>query len=101
MLLSISVLALLPQQKEVVTLGWDKLNHVAAFAALGLVAWQAFPGRLGWVVFGLLGYGIGLEFAQALTPSRTASVLDLVADGVGLLVALVVIQGLAFSRRTD
>ncbi len=67
------------------TLG-DKLNHALAFAFFtvwfgGVVA----PGRMWQVALLLLGYGIAIEGAQALTPYRQAEALDVAADAGGIL----------------
>lgn len=68
-----------------VTLG-DKLNHALAFTVFtawfgGVVA----PGRMWRVALLLLGYGIAIEGAQALTPYRQAEFLDVGADASGIL----------------
>lgn len=65
----------------------DKLLHLAAFLALALLTDFAFRGS----AFGsakflpLLGYGLALETVQHFLPFRDFSVLDLVADGLGLV----------------
>lgn len=84
----ISWLALSPKPPAVGDLGWDKLNHIAAFLALGLAARAAWPNTL-WTRWaaGLLGYGVLLELAQGLTPNRHAEAIDVLADALGLLVA--------------
>jgi len=85
---AITVLALAPKPPAGVDLGWDKLNHVAAFAVLGLLARAAWP-RSGWArwALALLAYGALLELAQGQTPNRSAEWADLLADGAGLLMA--------------
>ena len=89
LLIVISGLALAPKPPAGADLGWDKLNHLAAFAALGLLARWAWPtqGLLRWLL-GLLCYGALLEIAQGLTPNRQAEWADLLADALGLLLAL-------------
>lgn len=64
----------------------DKLNHLAAFAVLGLLADYAFPtARFGAAkVLALAGYGAAIEVVQAFLPHRQASFLDLVADAAGI-----------------
>lgn len=71
-------------------LAWgDKLVHGAAFA--GLMWWFALAHpRRTWprVMAYLWLLGVGIEFAQALTPYREASVADVGADSVGLMLGL-------------
>ncbi len=88
-LAAISLLALAPKPPAGADLGWDKLNHFAAFAVLGLLARLAWPRQslLRWAL-ALLSYGALLELAQGLTPNRQAEWADLLADAVGLLAAL-------------
>jgi VanZ family protein len=64
----------------------DKLNHALAFAFFtvwfgGVVP----PGGMWRVALLLLGYGIAIEGAQALTPYRQAEFLDVGADASGIL----------------
>jgi len=69
------------------SLGWDKANHVAAFASLafcGLLALRERPRHLFWIGFSLLALGAGIEIAQAYVPGRSADALDIVADAVGI-----------------
>lgn len=81
-------LALEPAPPEVADLGWDKLNHLCAFAALAVVAAAAFAPRWRAVAAGLLAYGVAIELLQALTPTRSAEVADVLADAVGLALGL-------------
>jgi VanZ family protein len=65
----------------------DKVQHVAAFLVLALLADFAFP-RLpwNWRKFSLLfAYGLLLEIAQHFIPYRCFSLADLSADALGLL----------------
>jgi len=53
-----------------------------------VLAWlgcKAFPQRLAVALLSLLAYGALIEVLQAFTPSHVASGLDLLADGLGLL----------------
>lgn len=68
----------------------DKFEHAAAYGAL--MIW--FGGTCGrsrqiWVGIALVVLGGAVELAQGLTPTRTPDVLDLLADAVGVLLALV------------
>ena len=81
-------LALLPQQNVPVTTGWDKLNHALAFFVLSALLDMGFV-RLKWwpqQLAIMLAYGVLIECLQWLTPDRQFSLLDVVADGVGIVV---------------
>ncbi|RNF82933.1 VanZ family protein [Lysobacter psychrotolerans] len=71
--------------------GVDKLEHVVGYALLSGYAAMLFvrlrPRAL--AAAGLVGYGIGIEFAQAaLTTTRMADPADMVANTVGVLIGL-------------
>ena len=85
-LVVVLVAALMPPQAIVPPMGWDKANHAMAFAVLAMLGCSAFPERKGPVLLGLLAYGGLIELLQSLTGYRSAETLDVVADGVGLLV---------------
>jgi VanZ family protein len=74
------------------TLGFgDKLNHIAAFMALGFVAALALP--VGWRHTFLasavgLALGVFIELVQAYLPTRTAEAADVVGDAVGLALGM-------------
>ncbi|MFZ2634054.1 MAG: VanZ family protein [Desulfosalsimonadaceae bacterium] len=66
----------------------DKLNHLLAFLVLAGLTDRSFPET----EFGLLkalplmGYGILIEYIQYLIPFREFSLLDMAADGAGLII---------------
>ena len=68
----------------------DKVYHASAFFLLS--AWFAglFERRAYlWLALAMLAFGIGIEIAQYLMPyGRTAEVGDVVADGVGIVLGL-------------
>ncbi|HZP86356.1 MAG TPA: VanZ family protein [Burkholderiales bacterium] len=68
--------------------GGDKLQHIAAYAVLTWWLAQLWLERAQrrWLALGLLALGIGLEFAQTLTPYRTFSIADMGADAIGIAV---------------
>lgn len=61
----------------------DKLEHALAYAALSFWFCQLY-GRLR-VIVALAGLGIALEYVQGWTGYRSFDVLDMLADGVGVL----------------
>ena len=71
---------------------WDKKLHFAAYGGLTMATAYASAGtamqfkrRLSLVVGGVFLYGIAIEMGQGLTPTRYVSMLDLVANGLGIL----------------
>ena len=85
-LVVVLVAALMPLQLQVSPTGWDKTNHVMAFAVLGTLGWRAYPQRGVPVLLALLAYGVLIELLQGLTGYRSADLFDVVADAIGLLV---------------
>ncbi len=80
----------------------DKLKHLACFAALTLLALWAGLRPVLAVAGGLLGFGVLIELAQALTPTRTADPFDVLADLAGIALALLALAAWRagwFSRR--
>lgn len=79
---------LVPAPPSVADTGWDKLNHVLAFAGpmfAGLAA-QGRPGRRAAMrlALGLLAWGAALELLQAQLPPRSGDPADWLADAVGV-----------------
>lgn len=69
----------------------DKALHAAAFAALGCAA-GVLVRRAFWCLAGLMLFGIGIEWLQAIGQAgRVGDYRDALANGVGLAGALVVI----------
>ena len=85
-LVVVLVFSLMPPQIIEPPMGWDKLNHAVTFAVLAMLGCSAYPERKVQVLLGLLAYGGLIELLQSLTDYRSAETLDVVADGVGLLV---------------
>ncbi len=89
---SVLVLALAPSSPRMITTGWDKSNHLLAFAVLTCLGCKAFPKRLAIVVPALLAYGALIEIMQSFTKSRSAEWLDLLADMLGILMGWIMIR---------
>lgn len=83
-------LALLTRDFQSFHSGGDKLNHIVAFfvLAVGLRCFWLHHSRLVFVL--LLGYGVLIEVAQSFVGGRQASLLDIVADIVGMSIGLAV-----------
>lgn len=83
----IAALALLPAPPKQMDLGWDKLNHLAAFAALGLCAvfgWRSSRAARLAVLLALLAFGGAIELVQLQVPNRSGEWADLGADAIGI-----------------
>lgn len=86
------VVCLLPgQDLPQVPGGFDKVEHLVAFALLAMAAVQLYAGRRALVVaaLALVALGIAIEFAQgALTSTRSMDPWDAVADACGVLLGM-------------
>ena len=93
LLVVVSWLAFSPRPPPI-GLGWDKLNHAMAFAALAAAARVAGANRMTRprqvVTNWLLAYGAFIELVQSQIPNRGAEWLDLLADLVGIMIGLAV-----------
>ena len=85
-LLVVLFLALTPVDPNMPDTGWDKLNHLLAFAFLFILGRQSYPGNYTSLLIGLLCYGVMIEILQSLTSYRSAEWEDLMADSMGLIV---------------
>lgn len=66
----------------------DKVSHALAFLVLSFLADYAFPlSRFNlFKVLALIGYGILIECIQYFLSYREFSLLDMIGDGVGIVV---------------
>lgn len=87
---AVAVGCLVPTAELPVFEASDKVQHFAAFMALGGVGALAFPGRraLVWLVIALFAFGCLLEGLQLLVPSRQASLGDVIANSLGIVAGL-------------
>ncbi len=84
-LIVIEYLATTTREIEVVTHSWDKLNHLAAFAVLYVLLFGGYGSmsiRMRLAV--LMLFALQIEIVQHFIPGRDFSLLDIVADGVGI-----------------
>jgi VanZ family protein len=91
--LAVLLLALVPTPQLQPAPGWDKLDHVAAFGTLALLAVLAWPARWHTAMAALLAYAWTIEVLQSFTPTRTPDAQDVAADAAGLLLAWVIVRG--------
>jgi len=98
-LLTVFILALLPDPDPRLSTGWDKGNHLLAFAALAFLGGAARLVRRPTVALGLLGYGMLIELLQGLSGYRFAECADLLADGLGIGLGLAIHAALCHVGR--
>jgi len=83
-------LSLTPSPGELFESSWDKLWHAGGWFALTLSLRLAWPTlRLPWwAAFGLLLYSLLIEVLQHYSPNRQFDLYDLIANGIGILLAV-------------
>lgn len=76
---------------------WDlilrKLGHMAEFGILARLAWRARPNRV-WAGAFALFYAMTDEFHQRFVPGRNGTLLDVLIDATGILIALTALSPL-------
>ena len=90
MVVGVFIVCLMPLQIKTVENG-DKIQHFLAYG--GLMLWFGFwfPSRLRlWLVL-FIAMGILIEFLQGLTPYRSFSVADMLANSIGALLLYAVL----------
>lgn len=90
-LLVVLGLALWPGQGGAPRLfGWDKLEHMSAFATLTALGRFAFPSLARvWLALGLTLFGIAIELLQLIEIlNRSTSIYDVGANTVGIIAGL-------------
>jgi hypothetical protein len=88
------VMALLPHPPQLPGNPSDKIQHIAAFATLGLLGFYAFP-RLSalWLIGALSLFGAFIEIAQAIPVlHRDSDPLDWIADTAACLVIILLLR---------
>jgi VanZ family protein len=85
----IGYLSLIPAEEISISV-WDKGLHIGAYGVFSLLAWWGFrENRMFYsTVVLIIAYGIGLEFAQILSPGRQMSILDVLANILGVTIVV-------------
>lgn len=86
----VEYLALIPQHIEAIEGFWDKQNHFIAFFVLTILLGLAYSHlaaikKFGWLI--LMGFQI--ETMQYFIPGRFFSLLDIIADSIGIVISIV------------
>ena len=95
-------LAFSPVPPAAADTGWDKANHLLAFATLAFAAeWACWrwPQRRWRVSAMLLLYGGCIEGVQTFIPNRAGEWPDLVADAMGVAIGLSLAAGVSTLHR--
>jgi len=92
-LLSIEYLATTSISIQVIENSWDKANHFIAFFVLYVLLYAGFKifTTLGKVSL-LIVFALQIEIVQYFIPNRYFSLLDIIADIIGIVSAIVVIS---------
>lgn len=85
----------------------DKVVHLLAYLVLGILCLRAFHGGLQPLRSRTTALGVALAVAYAITdelhqsfvPGREPSVMDFLADGAGVLLAVALLSLLHLARR--
>lgn len=105
-LIAVTILSLIPAPNipEGIVF-WDKAQHFIEFFVLTFTGCLSYSGSVKGIMIGLLIYGACIELAQTyLTLTRSGDILDLFADGLGILVAgifFIVVSNLLARRRSS
>ena len=100
-LLAIEFLATTTLHIEVVESIWDKANHFIAFFTLYVLLNFAYRdlGLLPKIVL-LVVFGLQIEIVQSFIDGRYFSLLDVVADSVGILLGVLACRFCSFLKNS-
>jgi VanZ family protein len=87
-LLSVLVLALMPNPPEIPHPNEIKTNHLLAFAVIMILGNYSFQGKRIQVILGSIAFGSVIEALQLLTSCRHAQFSDIGVDAIGVLIGL-------------
>jgi VanZ family protein len=101
-LIIISTLAFIPDYSGLPPIASfsDKLNHTAAFTVLFLLYRFAFTHSTQRILMSLLFYALFIEVVQAFLPTREASLEDIFADSIGLVLGILLGRWIEKKRPT-
>jgi VanZ family protein len=79
----VAIFSLVPSGALPPTSIGDKVEHVIAYAVLGLLGAASSERGVMRVILGLAVFGVAIEMLQAFSPGRAPDPLDVVADIIG------------------
>lgn len=72
---------------------WDKANHFIAFFVLYILLSFAYRNFSRILKIGLLlGFGLQIEIVQEVIGRSDASILDVFADSIGIIIGIVIVR---------
>ncbi|ROS05062.1 VanZ like protein [Sinobacterium caligoides] len=92
-LLFVSQQSLVPQPAQVFENSWDKALHFTAWFGVSVAAYLAYGyhSRGLKVILAVFAYAVLVECGQLWVPGRFFSLLDMLANGLGCLLAVLAI----------
>ena len=85
-------LSLTPQPPQLPSfLGWDKAQHILAYAVLMYWFWLCYQHHWRWPVF-FVALGIGLEILQGMGGLRSFDPYDMLANTIGVGIGLFLLK---------
>jgi VanZ family protein len=76
-----------------ILLSWDKLLHLVEYSILGYLAVNSFraisKNQVIVIIISCLGFACFDELWQSLIPGRFSSGLDIIADGIGIIIGII------------
>ena len=91
--MAIDFLAFTPKSPAIIENSWDKANHFLAFFVLYILLYLSYEFKiLKNLALLFLAFGIQIELVQAFLPNRSFSLLDIVADMIGAVFGVIVVE---------
>ncbi|MBW3670532.1 MAG: VanZ family protein [Acidobacteria bacterium] len=99
LMVAFGILGLMPDPATVAVTGADLIAHMLGWVLGAISGRYAFP-RVKATILGaaLAGYSLLIEAAQILVPTRSFELLDLVANGVGVIFGMVIMSRVQLER---
>ena len=96
----ITLLSLLPGGSDLQFNVWDKLQHCGAYFLLMLLSGGNNYSQLLTRGIIVIGFSALLEFIQGFSPGRVPSIADMLANSLGVLLAIGFLSALRFWKKT-
>ena len=90
--MAIDFLAFTPKSPTIIENSWDKANHFLAFFILYTLLYLGYHFKILKNLALLLAFGVQIELVQAFLPNRSFSLLDIVADMIGVAFGVMIIE---------
>jgi VanZ family protein len=98
----ITYLSLLPSEFMPGISVWDKIQHCGAYFVMSILVAPLCQKRQHLVIacLGIIGYSGVMELLQGLSPGRDGSWLDMLANSLGVAIAVPLLIRFSYSRKT-